>query len=282
MLKLCFNTNGLRNLALDEAIRHIGEAGYRGVEISLHPAHVLPWGYTPSDLDRIWRALEAYAVQPVCIATGAPNLLSGEDHEPSLITADPAERQKRVDLICATFELARHLSVPVVNLSTGFLKPSVDPGTAWQSLVDGVRACLEHAGNITLAIEPEPGMFIQSSTQAIDLIQQIDSPQFKLNLDIGHVNVIEDDFYEALERSAPFSGHMHVEDIKARVHHHLIPGEGDIDFEKVFSVLDSAGYSEWLSVELYPHADRWQQSLDQSYSVLQSAIESVCPLALSA
>jgi sugar phosphate isomerase/epimerase len=86
------------------------------------------------------------------------------------------------------------------------------------------------------------------------------------------VNSVEDDFLDAVRRSVPYTRHIHIEDIKQRVHFHLIPGEGDIDFASVFQILADEGYSHWVSVELYPHADRWQESLSRSYEILQSAI----------
>jgi sugar phosphate isomerase/epimerase len=44
-----------------------------------------------------------------------------------------------------------------------------------------------------------------------------------------------------------------VEDIAAsRVHHHLVPGDGAIDFREVLAALDAIGYAGWITVELYP------------------------------
>jgi hydroxypyruvate isomerase len=272
MFPLCFNSNGLRIFPLERAIQVIGEAGYRGIEISLHPAHIDPLNYTEQEILIARAALERYQVEPVCVATGAPNLLSTEDYEPSFIAPGADGRRQRIDLMRRSFDLARKLSVPTVNMSSGFLKPEVSEQRAWDYLVEGISACLEDVGDLILAIEPEPKMFVETSTQAVELIRQIDSPRFKLNLDVGHVNSVEDDFLDSIRRSVPYTRHIHIEDIKGRVHFHLIPGEGDIDFASVFQVLASEGYSHWVSVELYPHADRWQESLNQSYDILQGAI----------
>ena len=66
----------------------------------------------------------------------------------------------------------------------------------------------------------------------------------------------------------PFTRHMHIEDIKGRVHHHEIPGEGDIDFDRVFSILHKANYAHYISVELHHHNDRWQSALSESLAFL--------------
>ena len=51
--------------------------------------------------------------------------------------------------------------------------------------------------------------------------------------------------------------HYHLEDIAAtRVHHHLVPGEGAIDFAAVFRAIAAHTPDLWLTVELYPYRDR--------------------------
>ena len=48
--------------------------------------------------------------------------------------------------------------------------------------------------------------------------------------------------------------HVHLEDIGAnRVHQHLVPGKGSIDFVALFAALDEIGYGGWVTVELYPY-----------------------------
>jgi sugar phosphate isomerase/epimerase len=40
-----------------------------------------------------------------------------------------------------------------------------------------------------------------------------------------------------------------------RVHRHLVPGDGAIDFAEVFTALDEIGYHGWVTIELYPFID---------------------------
>ena len=62
-------------------------------------------------------------------------------------------------------------------------------------------------------------------------MQHIDSPAVGLNFDIGHAYCVGDDPATTIPRVAKYIRHFHLEDIAAtRVHHHLVPGEGAIDF----------------------------------------------------
>ena len=55
---------------------------------------------------------------------------------------------------------------------------------------------------------------------------------------------------------AAHTRHYHLEDIAAtRVHQHLVPGRGAIDFAATLAAIRKTGYAGWLTVELYPYID---------------------------
>ena len=60
---------------------------------------------------------------------------------------------------------------------------------------------------------------------------------------------MEEDALSSLQQHLPLTRHLQVEDIADRVHAHLVPGDGDVDFGAVGEVL-AAGYEGWISVEL--------------------------------
>jgi sugar phosphate isomerase/epimerase len=273
MFPLSYNTNGLRSLSLPDAVAAVGAAGYPGVEISAHPAHLDPLTAGADELGALRRALGAARVQPACLATGAAELLGGEPFEPSLVSRDAAGRARRVALIRRAVEVARALGCPVVNFASGKRRDDVDPRQARRFLVEGLRQCLEGIGGVTLALEPEPGFFVQYVDEAISVVREVGSPRLRLNLDIGHMRVCEEHFLESIERSARFAVHVHIEDIRDRVHKHLVPGEGDIDFPAVFGALSAGGYSGFLSVELYDHGERWHWALRQARAQLLLAFD---------
>ena len=96
----------------------------------------------------------------------------------------------------------------------------------------------------------------------------MNSTRVRLNLDIGHVFCSETDCYSAIEKALPYSRHIHIEDIRNGVHHHEIPGEGDIDFPRIIQLLTSSDYNHYVSVELHHHADMWERALGESLSFL--------------
>ena len=277
MFRLSYNTHGLRNLSLDRAVREVSEAGYEGVELFLLPAHLHPFEVTSERLDKLNELFASLPIEPVCLSTGWPFLLSDDPFEPSLISTDEQGRKERIRVITRSLEIANYLSIPVVQFVSGIRKEDVSAELATQMLIDGVRTSLASAGEAVLVIEPEAPLpahmgggrcFVETTAQAIPIIQEVNSPQFRLNLDISHVESCESDLLQATSDALPYTRHIHVADIKGKVHHHEIPGEGDIDFRSVFDLLSDADYEHYLSVELYAHADVWERALYQSRKYL--------------
>jgi sugar phosphate isomerase/epimerase len=65
---------------------------------------------------------------------------------------------------------------------------------------------------------------------------------------------VKDDPAETVRKLAPLIRHVHLEDIAAtRVHHHLVPGEGVIDFHGTLKALQEVGYRDWVTIELYTY-----------------------------
>lgn len=269
MLRIAYNANGLRNLSLAGAIRSVAEAGYAGIELSLHPSHIDPFSFAPGQAAETRRLLDEVGVQACCLATGADTLLGPERFEPSLIHPDPAGRGRRVELIRRGIDIAAELGVPVVNFASGIPRDGVAADAAWGWLGEGVARCLEHArGAVTLALEPEPGFLVESNDRAAALVAELGDPGLRINQDVGHANVVEDDYLGSIARALPLTAHMHVEDIRGRLHHHEIPGDGDIDFPALFRILHAGGYPGFVSVELYNHADVYPTALRRSLDLL--------------
>ncbi len=273
MFPLSFNTNCLQNLPLNKAIEETSKAGYEGIDLFYRDGHLHPYDVTQAQLDELNELFVTLPINPVSLATGAPFLLSDDAFEPSLISPDEQARRERIDVIRTALEMANELSIPVVQCVSGIQQAGVSEEEATEMLTEGIRACLKDAGEVILVLEPEAPLpasmgggccFIEKTSQAIPIIKEINSPQFKLNMDITHVQCCEDDLLPCIADALPYTRHIHVADVKGRVHHHEIPGEGDIDFRSVLEVLKEANYEHFLSVELHAHADEWRRALYQS------------------
>ena len=243
MTKLSYSTFGLTNLEFLDAIDVVDKAGYPGIELSFHRDQFNPFEITDKYIEKIRRRFETTRVKPVCVATASHFFTPSRPHEPSLMCIDLAGRKRRINLVKRGIEVARKLGVPLVTFGSGFIRdehvanPSINPR---QLLVDSIRLCLreiQEADDITLLIEPEPGMFIETLDQGISLVDEIDSPNFKLHLDLCHNYCSEVDYISALAKAAPYARYLHVSDAQVGYNLKIIRMS-----ENMAVNLDFAGY----------------------------------------
>ena len=220
MIRLSYSTFGLTKLTLSEAIDAVAQAGYSGIELSFHRDQFNPFDLTDDSLDAVQRSLKATGLVPACVATASHFFTPSRPHEPSLMALDTAGRKRRIDLVKRGIRVARRLGVKLVTFGSGFVReehvrhPSVDPQGL---LVDSIRECLREIGDgddITLLIEPEPGMFVETLDQGLALIKAVGSKRFALHIDICHAYCSEADYLGALTKAAPYARYLHISDAR--------------------------------------------------------------------
>ncbi len=253
MIKLSYCTFGLTELPLEGAIEAVDRVGYPGVELSFHRDQFNPFEITREQLGALRRQFARAAVKPACVATASHFFLPARPHEPSLMCPDLAGRKRRIDLVRRGIEVARELEIPLVTFGSGFVRaehlldPCIDPHAL---LVDSIRRCLDFlrpGDDITLLIEPEPGMHIETLHQAMALVDEVGSPNFRLHLDLCHMYCSEDDYVSALVRGAPYTRYLHLSDAQAGCNLKIVPASSamsvDLDFaDYLVYFSDTAGF----------------------------------------
>jgi len=252
-MQLSYSTFGLTNLDFLDAIDAVGEAGYAGIEISLHRRQFNPFEIGDDYLAAVRDRLNAARVKPACVATASHFFTPSRPHEPSLIALEPAGRKRRIDLVKRGVRLARQLGVPLVTFGSGFIRaehignPAVNPR---ELLIDSIQECLREIRDdedITLLIEPEPGMFIETLAQGLSLLKEINSPRFQLHVDICHAYCSERNYIGALAEAAPFARYLHISDARQGYNLKLVKDADDLAFDLDFAAglvyfPDSADY----------------------------------------
>jgi sugar phosphate isomerase/epimerase len=178
---------------------------------------------------------------------------------PGWTDPDPHYRAIRREHTKRALRLASELGAPNITTEPG---GHLTPEQTWQQgaaiFYDELMPCVELAEElrVVLLIEPEPELLIERFSQYLEFVERIDSPYLGLNFDIGHAFCVGEDPQDWVERMANHTRHYHFEDIAStRVHKHLIPGRGAIDFARTLAAISGTGYDGWITVELYPYID---------------------------
>jgi sugar phosphate isomerase/epimerase len=243
MIKLSYSTFGLTNLDFLTAIDEVEKAGYPGIEISFHRDQFNPFDLSDDDLAAVKKRLDSGRVKAACVATASHFFTPQRPHEPSLMTPDLAGRKRRIELVKRGIHVARKLGVNLVTFGSGFIRdehvsnPAVNPR---ELLIDSIQQCIAEIRpdeDITLLIEPEPGMFIETMEQGLSLMHEIDSPRFRLHIDLLHSYCSEQNYVEALAQAAPHIRYLHVSDAQQGYNLKIVKDAPGLSFD-----LDFASY----------------------------------------
>ncbi len=261
-MKLAFSTNAYLNFSFAEACRRLAALGYRGVEVMADVPHAWPAFLLAEQKQGLRDALarNGLAISNVnAFMMHAVNDPRQRYWHPSWIEPDRHYRQIRIDHTVRALTLARELGAPCITTEPG---GPVEPGGSWQTalklFVEGLKPVLAHAEKegVLLLVEPEPGLLIETADQFLELMQHLDSPAVGMNFDVGHAFCVGDDPATTIPRVARHIRHFHLEDIAAtRVHQHLVPGDGAIDFASTLRAIRAIGYQGWVTIELYPYVE---------------------------
>jgi sugar phosphate isomerase/epimerase len=131
------------------------------------------------------------------------------------------------------------------------LLPGVKREQALGYAAEVFTPCLESAAErgVTLAIEPlstRETDFLTCASDAVELIERIDHPNFRLQLDVKAMSYEYKPIPQIIRESAKYLAHFHVNDPNL-----LGPGMGEIGYEPIIAALREAGYDGWLSVEAF-------------------------------
>jgi sugar phosphate isomerase/epimerase len=259
MISLSFSTNAFKKNTLAEAIDSIALIGYQAVEIMADVPHALPARFGPQDRAALKRQLADRKLL-VSNVNAFTLFACGDTYHPTWIEEDPRLRQARIDHTIGAIELAAEVGAKTVSLQPGgpLIGSPLSRQAAGERFAEGLSRVLPCAKelNVALAIEPEPGLFIQTSDEYRDFKNTFFRNQdlIKMNCDIGHLFCVGDDPARAIRQMPEHVAHVHLEDIgKNRVHQHLTPGKGVIDFRSVFDALSDIRYEGRVTVELYPY-----------------------------
>jgi sugar phosphate isomerase/epimerase len=196
----------------------------------------------------------AEAAQHTGVAISAVN----HGRQGRLLDPDRAERERALAAFRRSVVDGVDLGAAGVILVPHFAEPTLPDLTPYKSveqleyelLHNHLRTLSDYvyAIGIDLYIEPinhYETHFINTLADGIKVRRKIkDHPHVKLNADVFHMAMEEQNSIQALRDYAADIGYIHLSDSNRR-----LPGQGMIDFAALASVLKETGYDGWLALE---------------------------------
>ena len=275
-MKLGFSVNAFSNYTLLDAIEKISKTGYDGVEIVLDTPHV----FLPITMEKIAQIKQSLIVNNVNVTNLNSNTVlgwsknfSGEKFEPSLSNTNEKFRKWRLEYTKQSIDLAENLNCKSISITSG-IQDLKNSQLCLDLFYDSLIQISQYAEkkNILIGIEYEPGLLIDNSNKVWNLISK-DFKNLGLNLDTCHAVVNEENLSDIIQKFGKKIIHTHISDCKNKIHYHLLPGEGEIDFKKLYDSLNYISYSGFLTAELYTYYEFPEDAASKAFIYLKNLIK---------
>jgi sugar phosphate isomerase/epimerase len=300
-MKLGFVSAILPDLSFEDVLDFAAATGFGTVEVMCWPkgkaerryagvTHIDVAGFTADDARHVNELVETSGVS-----------ISGLGYYPNPLTPDRAESQVYVDHIKHVILAAELLGLGVVNTFVGRdWTKSLDEN--WPRFLEVWRPIIQFAEDhgVKIGIENCPMLFTKDEwpggknlarTPAIwrRMFEDIPSKNFGLNYDPSHMIWQRMDYLAPMREFKERIFHVHAKDARIDVerlnqvgilaypneyHTPKLPGMGDVDWGKFFSILTDTGYQGPVCVEVEDRAfegalELRKVSLQQSYTYLR-------------
>jgi RpiB/LacA/LacB family sugar-phosphate isomerase len=226
---------------LEEGIEAACQAGLQAIEISLRSSGDVGINYLHEILERYGLSLAAIATGQACADAGL-----------CLSASEEKIVHETVEHLQAIISFAADFGAPVIiggirgKLTGTRTDQNIQRGIA----VEAIRECAAYSAKHGVALLIEPinryeTNFVNSSFDGLELLEEIGMPNTKLLLDTFHMNIEEVNIFEAFQNVGDYLGYVHLADSNR-----LAPGQGHIDFTKVFQALSSVVYQGYISAAI--------------------------------
>lgn len=239
MSKFSANLGFLWNdLSLPDAIFAAKAAGFDAVECHW------PYAFNPDDVKA---ALQETGLKMLGLNTVRGNLEAGENGLSALV----GREDEAMAAIDDAIQYAVAIDTPNIHVMAGFAKGQ----EAHNTFVSNLRYACEEAEDygITILIEPlnhydAPKYFLSKTGQAKTIIEEVGFTNIKLMFDCYHVQLMEGDLSNRLEKLLPIIGHIQFASVPDRGR----PDFGELNYQHIFKAIADMGYDAPLGAEYKP------------------------------
>ena len=225
-----------------ERVAQAASAGFDAIEIQF------PYDEDP---EAFARELEKHNLPLVLMNFPCGDLMSGGEG----LAAVPGKQREFEQALTLTEQFARILRPQALNLLSGQPGPQYDRDECEQVFKDNLRKAYEltRKHGIRLLTEPVntvdlPDFYLHGTEQAIELIESLPDIELFIQYDLYHMQIMESNLLERIPEIIDRIGHFQFSDVPRRTE----PGLGTIDFEPVFSLIDSLGFEGYVGAEYFP------------------------------
>jgi hydroxypyruvate isomerase len=167
-----------------------------------------------------------------------------------------AQFRAGVDL---ALEFAQALKCPRVHVMAGLAPPGAERAALRATYVANLAWAAQQAASagVDVLIEPIntrdiPHFFLNRQDEAHAVVQEVDAPNLKVQMDLYHCQIVEGDLAMKIKQYFPTGrvGHFQIAGVPDRHE----PDRGELNYPYLFELIDALGYTGHIGAEYRPKA----------------------------
>lgn len=212
-----------KRMKYEDFIEEAHRIGLDGVELTLY--------WLPSKNPSYFKKLKRLA-----LFRGLPISCAGIST--NFCNPDASERERMVKAVEEGLEVARLLGSPCLRVFGGYVPKGHTEAEATEWAIESFKSCVSYAedNGVVIAMENHGGITAKADN-VIKIVKDVDSPWFRVNLDLGNFG---EPIYDEIAKTVPYAVHIHG---KVRA------GGIELDYQRIKSILEDGGYNGFISVE---------------------------------
>lgn len=217
-------------------------AGFTGVE------YVSPYEH-PKEV--IAAELKKHGLTQALFNLPAGNWAAGERG----IACHPNRIEEFRRSVATAIDYAQALGCTRLNCLAGLAMPGVNPDLLRATFVDNLKYAARETAKAKIMLVAEainpidiPGFFLNTSKQAMAILDDVVSDNLFFQYDIYHMQRQEGELAATLERLMPRIRHIQFAGNPGRHE----PDVGEVNYDFLFALIDRLGYDGWVGAEYKP------------------------------
>ena len=221
------------------------KANFQGVEF------LFPYEFSAND---IGQRINDHGLTQVLFNLPPGNWASGERG----IAAVPGREDEFKESLETALSYAEATGCKTLHVMAGIIPLGGNRGEMFDTLVANLNMACESAGSagVSIVLEPlnnqdVPGYFLPRLTDAVSVIDTVDSTNLGLQFDFYHVQIMDGNLVCNFDYHLKHILHIQISSVQGRHE----PADGEINYPFIFKYIDASLYNGWLGCEYIPRTN---------------------------
>ncbi|MDA4111915.1 MAG: sugar phosphate isomerase/epimerase [Thaumarchaeota archaeon] len=257
-----------RQTTVEEAVRRIASAGYKGVDLYTGAPHAWPQDYLKKERDGLKKLISDLGLKLTGFAVSGGGLGLQYNFSSPRESIRKATLQYYIDNI----KLADELGCPLMNVLTGHVMygTSKEQGRKWT--MDALHEIVAEAEKTKFILGLHPQYIAESSLMitvddALEMIKELNSSCVKIIYDTAQQNISYRNFMDDIRRAGKHLCYVHGADNDGVRWTHEALGNGTVDWEGIVRALVEINFDGYICTQ------SWSELPNDVDSVMRSSRE---------